>query len=103
MLWLSRTGSRMVKRVWPGTLSPDAIRAVPCRSVIFRTSWVFGARGGNFVKTILRLARERDGLGVVDDQIGSPTPAALVATVTGVVLAMVRRGQPEKMAKNEIC
>ena len=80
----------------------EAIRAVGGRSLIFRTSWVFGARGDNFVKTILRLAREKDSLDVVDDQIGSPTPAALIATVTGVVLAMVRHGQPEKMAKNEI-
>lgn len=72
-----------------------AIRAAGCRSLIFRTSWVFGARGGNFVKTILRLAREKeegDSLNVVDDQVGSPTPAALIATVTGVVLAMLRRG-----------
>ena len=80
----------------------EAIRAVGGKSLIFRTSWVFGARGDNFVKTILRLAREKDSLNVVDDQVGSPTPAALIATVTGVVLAMVRHGQPEKMAKNEI-
>lgn len=80
----------------------EAIRAVGGRSLILRTSWVFGARGDNFVKTILRLAREKDSLNVVDDQVGSPTPAALIATVTGVVLAMVRHGQPEKLAKNEI-
>jgi dTDP-4-dehydrorhamnose reductase len=80
----------------------EAIRAVDGRSVIFRTSWVFGARGGNFVKTILRLAREKDSLNVVADQVGSPTPAALIATVTGVALAMLRHGEPEKMAKNEI-
>lgn len=61
----------------------EAIRAVGGKSVIFRTSWVFGARGGNFVKTILRLAREKESLNVVDDQLGSPTPAALIATVTG--------------------
>jgi len=79
-----------------------AIRAVGGRSLIIRTSWVFGARGDNFVKTILRLARDKDSLGVVDDQVGSPTPAALIATVTGVVLAMVCYGQPGKMAKNEI-
>ena len=70
----------------------EAIRAAACRSLIFRTSWVFGARGGNFVKTILRLAREKDSLNVVDDQVGSPTPAALIATVTGVVLALLHRG-----------
>ncbi|MEN9480899.1 MAG: dTDP-4-dehydrorhamnose reductase [Pseudomonadota bacterium] len=71
----------------------QAIAAVNCRSVIFRTSWVFGARGANFVKTMLRLAREKDALNVVDDQVGSPTPAALIATVSGVSLAMLRQGQ----------
>lgn len=71
----------------------EAIRAAACKSLIFRTSWVFGARGNNFVKTILRLAAERDSLNVVDDQVGSPTPAALIATVTGVVLAMLRHGR----------
>lgn len=71
----------------------QAIAAVNCRSVIFRTSWVFGARGGNFVKTMLRLAREKESLNVVNDQVGSPTPAALIATVSGVVLAMLHHGQ----------
>jgi len=71
----------------------DAIRASGAKSVIFRTSWVFGARGGNFVKTILRLAREKETLNVVTDQIGSPTPAAMIATVTGVALALLRQGQ----------
>ncbi len=70
----------------------EAIRAAGGKSVIFRTSWVFGARGGNFVKTILRLAREKRILNVVSDQVGSPTPAALIATVTGIVLAMLRQG-----------
>lgn len=77
----------------------EAIRAVGGRSLIFRTSWVFGARGGNFVKTILRLAREKESLNVVDDQIGAPTPAALIATVTGVVLAML--GQGRRLEKDE--
>ena len=71
----------------------EAIRAAGAKSVIFRTSWVFGARGGNFVKTILRLAREKETLNVVADQVGSPTPAALIATVTGVALAMLRQGR----------
>ncbi|PKO94220.1 MAG: dTDP-4-dehydrorhamnose reductase [Betaproteobacteria bacterium HGW-Betaproteobacteria-10] len=80
----------------------EAIRSVGGQSLIFRTSWVFGARGGNFVKTILRLAREKDALSVVDDQIGSPTPAAMIATVSGVVLAMLRRGQLLKKGENRL-
>lgn len=79
-----------------------AIRAVGGKSLIFRTSWVFGARGGNFVKTILRLARDKDSLNVVDDQIGSPTPAALIATVTGIALAMLRRGQLLESGENRL-
>lgn len=80
----------------------EAIRAIGGQSLIFRTSWVFGARGGNFVKTILRLAREKDALSVVDDQIGSPTPAAMIATVSGVVLAMLRRGQRLEKGENRL-
>jgi dTDP-4-dehydrorhamnose reductase len=80
----------------------DAIRAAGCKSVIFRTSWVFGARGGNFVKTILRLAREKEALNVVADQVGSPTPAAMIATVTGVVLAMLRKGRAMNREKQRL-
>ncbi|MGV0974900.1 MAG: dTDP-4-dehydrorhamnose reductase [Azonexus sp.] len=80
----------------------EAIRAAGCNSVIFRTSWVFGARGGNFVKTILRLAREKEVLNVVGDQIGSPTPAALIATVTGVALAMLRQGREMNREKQRL-
>ena len=60
----------------------QAIMAVACQHLIFRTSWVYGARGNNFVKTMLKLAQERDSLKVVNDQIGAPTGADLLADVT---------------------
>jgi dTDP-4-dehydrorhamnose reductase len=50
--------------------------------LIFRTSWVYSARGNNFMKTMLRLAKEREELGVVCDQMGAPTPARLIAQVS---------------------
>ena len=60
----------------------DLIRQSGCRHLIFRTSWVYAARGGNFAKTMLRLAAERDALTVIDDQHGAPTGADLLADVT---------------------
>lgn len=62
------------------------IRASGCRHLILRTSWVHAARGGNFARTMLRLASQRDALRVVDDQIGAPTGAELIADVSAHVL-----------------
>lgn len=64
----------------------EAIRASGVKHLIFRTSWVYGARGGNFAKTMLRLAKERDKLTVIDDQIGAPTGADLLADITALAL-----------------
>ncbi len=64
----------------------EAIRASGCKHLIFRTSWVYAARGGNFAKTMLKLAKERDKLTVIDDQIGSPTGADLLADLTAHAL-----------------
>ncbi|MDP9895817.1 dTDP-4-dehydrorhamnose reductase [Variovorax boronicumulans] len=52
------------------------------KHLIFRTSWVYAARGGNFAKTMLRIAKERDKLTVIDDQFGAPTGAELLADIT---------------------
>lgn len=60
----------------------QAIAASGCQHLIFRTSWVYAARGGNFAKTMLRLAAERERLTVINDQHGAPTGADLIADVT---------------------
>jgi dTDP-4-dehydrorhamnose reductase len=64
----------------------QAIRGSGCRHLILRTSWVYASRGGNFAKTMLKLAAERDALKVVNDQVGAPTGADLLADVTAHAL-----------------
>ena len=62
------------------------IQAGNARHLVFRTSWVYAVRGGNFAKTMLRLAKERDQLTVINDQFGAPTGAELLADVTALAL-----------------
>ncbi|MFY7865789.1 dTDP-4-dehydrorhamnose reductase [Roseateles sp.] len=69
----------------------DAIRASGCQHLILRTSWVYAARGGNFAKTMLRLAAEREQLRVIADQIGAPTGADLLADLTAHMLSACLR------------
>ncbi|CAD0307116.1 dTDP-4-dehydrorhamnose reductase [Xanthomonas hortorum pv. vitians] len=64
----------------------DAIRASGAQHLILRTAWVYASHGANFLRTMLRVGAERDELRVVADQIGTPTPAALIADVTAQLL-----------------
>ncbi|MGE5155759.1 MAG: dTDP-4-dehydrorhamnose reductase [Bdellovibrio bacteriovorus] len=62
-------------------------------ALVFRTSWVYGARGANFLLTMLRLFKEKDELRIVDDQIGSPTWSRMLAEMTALVLYRVLQGE----------
>ena len=64
----------------------EAIRAVGLPHLILRTSWVYGAYGKNFLKTILRLAVERDALHIVDDQVGAPTSSESIANAVAQLM-----------------
>lgn len=65
------------------------IRHAECKYLIFRTSWVYAAKGNNFAKTIMRLASDRDELNVISDQVGSPTSAELIADVSAHAIRSV--------------
>ncbi len=81
--------------VYGRTKLEGEIEVAKCeKHLIFRTSWVYAARGANFAKTILRLARERDRLTVIDDQIGAPTGAELLADITAHAIRAVQ-SRPE--------
>ena len=67
----------------------QAIRAAGCMHLILRTSWVYGSRGKNFMLTMLRLARERNELRIVDDQTGAPTWSRSLAEVTALILSQL--------------
>ena len=79
----------------------DAVREVGGRFLIFRTSWVYGPHGSNFLLTMLRLGRERDTLNIVDDQVGAPTTSLELATATRTIVdgvCEVGFGSPERWA-----
>ncbi|MBP2198342.1 dTDP-4-dehydrorhamnose reductase [Pantoea cypripedii] len=73
----------------------DAIISTAEKYLIFRTSWVYAAKGNNFAKTMIRLAQERESLSVIDDQYGAPTGAELIADCTAHAIRMTV-AQPEK-------
>lgn len=77
------------KTKWQGEKN---VRAMCSQHVILRTSWVFGAHGGNFLKTILKLAQERDELKIIADQFGAPTSARLLADSTAEIAKQLLSG-----------
>ena len=77
-----------------------ALRDSGCDQMILRTAWVYAARGNNFLRTMLRLARERERLTVVDDQHGAPTSAPLIAATTIALLS--RRMQVDASRRNAL-
>ncbi|MGV1017851.1 MAG: dTDP-4-dehydrorhamnose reductase [Fluviibacter phosphoraccumulans] len=83
------------KTKWMGEKN---VRAMCSQHVILRTSWVFGAHGGNFLKTILKLAQERDELKIIADQFGAPTSARLLADSTAEIAKQLLSGDATQKA-----
>lgn len=75
----------------------QAIAAARCPHVILRTSWVYGTHGANFVKTIVRLARQREQLSVVADQVGAPTSSRLIAAATASIAKRLLTGASREL------
>jgi len=95
--WLETDAVAPVNQYGASKLAGErAIIASGCKHLIFRTSWVYGARGNNFAKTMLRLAKDRETLSVIADQIGVPTGADLIADVTAMAIQQVLQ-RPELM------
>ncbi len=89
--WLETNAVNPVNYYGASKLAGEqAIIASGCKHLIFRTSWVYAARGNNFAKTMLRLAKDRESLSVIADQIGAPTGADLIADVTALAIQQVR-------------
>ncbi len=81
--WVETDATSPLSVYGASKLEGEALIAKHCpKHLIFRTSWVYAARGGNFAKTMLRLAQERDKLTVINDQFGAPTGADLIADIT---------------------
>ncbi len=70
----------------------QAVESIGCKFLTFRTSWVYGPHGNNFLLTMLRLARERDRLSIVDDQIGAPTTSIELANATHAIVTRILAG-----------
>ncbi|MCR8935491.1 MULTISPECIES: dTDP-4-dehydrorhamnose reductase [unclassified Pseudomonas] len=93
--WLETDAVGPVNQYGASKLAGEqAIIASGCKHLIFRTSWVYAARGNNFAKTMLRLAKDRETLNVIADQIGAPTGADLIADVSALAIRQALQ-QPE--------
>ncbi|MGB4116697.1 MAG: dTDP-4-dehydrorhamnose reductase [Polaromonas sp.] len=90
--WLETDAAGPLNVYGQTKLEGEKLIASRCdKHLIFRTSWVYAARGGNFAKTMLRLAQERETLNVINDQFGAPTGADLIADVTAHAIVSVIR------------